>query len=69
MISEDLLTMYIQSSKYLLVLASARVLASESHDTHDHIYVLLSDGSGGIQTLSSLQYLYYVNVFYSRLFC
>jgi hypothetical protein len=53
MISEDLL--YVQSSKFLLALASTVILGFESYGTHDHI--LLSDGYGSLQTHSSLLYL------------
>jgi hypothetical protein len=41
----------VQSSKLLMGLASTVILSSESHKTHDHI--LLSDGSGSLQTTAS----------------
>jgi hypothetical protein len=40
------------TAKLLLALASTVILGSESHRTHGHI--LLSDGSGSLQTLSNL---------------
>jgi hypothetical protein len=38
----------VQCSKLLLVLASTAIIGFEFHETHDHI--LLSDGSGNLQT-------------------
>jgi hypothetical protein len=38
----------VQPIKLLLALASTLIRGSESHGTHDH--VLLSDGSGSLQT-------------------
>jgi hypothetical protein len=40
------------TAKLLLALASTVILGSESHRTHDHI--LLSDGSGSLQSLATL---------------
>jgi hypothetical protein len=40
------------TGKLLLVLASTVILGSESHGTQD--YILLSDGSGSLQTIDPL---------------
>jgi hypothetical protein len=46
-----------QSSKLLLAIASTGIHGSESHGTHDHI--LLSDGSGSLQTTPGTRALPY----------